>query len=249
MRAQFMVLFFVVLFCGASSAEISDAPEPSANKILPQVAPTTFSNTYKAKIYGFRITVTHELKEHEQGQEMIFVVDNAFVKIRETSVFDWPTEDQLRPLLYTYSRTGVGRNRSARLEFDWDKNIVVNNVQKKTWKMKIHEDIQDKLNFQVQLQHDIIAGKKDLVYDIADGGKFKQYTFTVVGAERIKTPMGEIDTIKVKRTRKDSSRVTYAWMAPEYSYLLVRMQQEKGRKVFTINIHKSVIDGKAITHF
>lgn len=243
MLTRCITVLFSLFLNHTTTAQEAELP------LAPQTAPKTFHNLYKAKVYGFTITVTHELTEHEQGQQMTFVVDNALVKIKETSVFDWPTEDQLRPLFYSYKRTGVGRDRTAQLEFDWNKKIVTNNVQNKPWKMKIHTGIEDKLNFQVQLQHDLIAGKKDLVYDIADGGRIKQYTFTVEGTERIKTPMGEVDTIKVKRTRKDSSRVTYAWMAPEHSYLLVRMQQEKGKKIYTINIHESTIDGKTLTHF
>ncbi len=238
----FIPLLTILISCH-SAADTSSASTTTVQ------APKTFVNVYKAKVYGFDVSVTHELKEHEQGQEMLFNVDNALVKIKESSVFDWAGADQLRPLSYTYKRTGLGRNRSAELTFDWQENKVTNNVQKKPWKMDILPGIKDKLNFQVQLQHDLIAGKVDLTYQIADGGEIKQYTFSIESTERITTPLGEVDTIKVKRTRKDSNRVTYAWMAPEYRFVLVRMQQESGGNTYTIDIHQSVIDGKTLTHF
>ncbi len=234
-------LLCLCILLSASTAWADDA--------TPQTAPKTFHNVYKARIYGFSISVIHALEEHEQGQKMLFMVDSAFMKITETSIFDWPEPDSLRPLAYSYERTGLGRNRSAKLGFNWDTNKVTNNVQNKPWYMSIAPGIKDKLNFQVQLQHDLIAGKKDLAYGIADGGKMKHYIFTLEGSERLSTPLGDIDTIKVKRSRKDSERVTYAWMAPEYAYLLVRMQQEKGSSVYTIDIHEAQIDGETITHF
>lgn len=229
----------------AAKQEQEEEQTPAARQ-----APEQFKNIYKARVYGIGITVTHELTPTDNGHKLRFFADSFVASIEETSLFDWPTPGQLRPLQYTYERTGLGRDRTAKLDFDWQAKRVTNNVQDKPWKMKIHEGIQDKLSFQVQLQRDLAAGKtEDLYYQIADGGRIKEYRFAKVGEETLETPLGKVDTVKIERTRKDDDRVTYAWMAPEYGYLLVRMQQEEGGDVYTIYIHESEIDGETISRF
>lgn len=212
--------------------------------------PDQFKNIYKARVYGFSITVTHELTPTDSGHKLRFFADSVLASIEENSQFDWPQPGLLRPLEYRYERRGLGRDRTAKLDFDWDKGKVTNNVQDKPWKMAIEPGVLDKLSFQIQLQRDLIAGKHEgLSYDIADGGKIKHYKFEIVGEEVLDTPLGKVDTVKVKRSRKDDDRITYAWMAPKYQYLLVRMQQEEGGDVYTIYIHESEVDGETISAF
>ncbi|UTF60197.1 DUF3108 domain-containing protein [Gilvimarinus sp. DA14] len=228
-------------------AQAAEQPESAETAINP---PQTFKNTYEASYYGFSITVTHELSNTAKGKKLRFFADSMLASIEEISYFDWPTEEQLRPTTYIYKRRGLGRDRDAKLKFDWDNGKVTNNVEDKPWKMDIHPGVMDKMSFQMQLQRDLIAGKhENLVYDIADGGHIKQYTFAIVGRETLDTPLGKVDTVKVERTRKNDDRVTYAWMAPDFQYLLVRMQQEEGGDEYTIYIHESEIDGEKISSF
>lgn len=232
-----------------AEAEPDSQPEPTANNS--DTAPTQFRNIYKARAYGFGITVTHSLERTEGNQfKLRFFADSMLASIEETSLFTWPEADGLLiPQEYRYQRKGLGRNREAHLVFDWEAMKVTNNVENKPWKMTIDHGILDKVSFQVQLQHDLLAGKDQLNYAIADGGHVKEYTFEILGEERLDTPLGEIDTLKIKRSRKDSDRVTYAWMAPDYQYLLVRMQQEEDGDTYTIYIHEAEINGKAIKSF
>lgn len=232
-----------MLFCSGLAAA-ADAPETEPSY------PQTFKNVYKASYYGFTITATHELSDTDEGKKLRFFADSMLASIEEISYFDYPEPEQLRPTAYIYKRRGLGRDRDAKLDFDWEKDRVTNNVENKPWKMKIHPGVMDKTSFQVQLQRDLIAGKhENLVYDIADGGRIKQYTFAIVGRETLDTPLGKVDTVKVERTRKDDDRITYAWMAPEYQYLLVRMQQVEDDDEYTIYIHESEIDGEEISSF
>ncbi|MDO3384558.1 DUF3108 domain-containing protein [Gilvimarinus sp. SDUM040013] len=238
--AIFALALGLISMCAtADTASVSEATPPKQ-----------FKNIYKARVYGIGITVTHELTALDDGHKLRFFADSFVASIEEISHFDWPNQDRLRPLSYSYERTGLGRDRTAKLDFNWETGKVTNNVQDKPWKMKIEPGVLDKLSFQIQLQHDLIAGKTEsLAYDIADGGRVKHYEFEIVGRETLETPLGKVDTVKIKRSRKDDDRVTYAWMAPKYDYLLVRMQQEEGGDVYTIYIHESEIDGETISAF
>lgn len=214
-------------------------------------APKTFDNQYKAKLYGFNITVTNRLTKTANNEyDLLFKAESMLGSITEKSKMRWdPAQQSVIPLHYSYARRGLGKDRSAELIFDWDKKSVRNNVQKTSWKMDITQKVQDKLSYQIQMQQDLLNGKKNFDYQIADGGRLKEYKFLVEGEEILDTPLGKVNTIKVKRSRENDERVTYAWIAKEWDYLLVRLQQEEKGDTYTIYIHKATIDGKAIEKF
>jgi hypothetical protein len=214
-------------------------------------APKTFDNEYKAKLYGFNITVTNRLTKTTDNQyNLLFKADSLIGSITEQSQMQWnPAQQTISPLRYSYARRGLSKDRTAELSFDWKNKSVTNNVQKTSWQMDIAQRVQDKLSYQIQMQQDLLNGKKDVTYQIADGGRLKEYKFLVVGEEMLDTPLGKVNTIKVKRSRENDERVTYAWLAKDWSYLLVRLQQEEKGETYTIYIHKATLDGKPIEKF
>lgn len=214
-------------------------------------APKTFDNQYKAKLYGFNITVTNRLTKTADNQyELLFKADSMIGSITELSKMQWnPAQQTISPLHYSYARRGLSKDRTAELSFDWKNKTVTNNVQKTNWQMDIAQKVQDKLSYQVQMQQDLLNGHKNFAYQIADGGRLKEYKFEIVGEELLDTPLGKVNTIKVKRSRENDERVTYAWLAKNWNYLLVRLQQEEKGDAYTIYIHKATVDGKAIEKF
>lgn len=214
-------------------------------------APKTFDNEYKAKLYGFNVTVTNRLTKTEDGKyNLLFKADSMIGTITEQSHMQWnPKQQTISPLKYTYARRSLGKDRNAELTFDWPNKTVTNNVQKTSWEMDIAQKVQDKLSYQLQMQQDLLNGHKDFEYQIADGGRLKKYMFTTVGEELLETPLGKVNTVKIKRSREDNDRVTYAWLAKDWNYLLVRLQQEEKGDTYTIYIHKAKVDGKDITRF
>jgi hypothetical protein len=237
-----MPSFRIALFCIIPLfASLTYAAEP----------PKTFDNEYKAKLYGFNITVTNRLTKTADNQyDLLFKAVSMIGTITEQSKMQWnPVEQTISPLHYSYARRGLGKDRTAELTFDWKSKSVTNNVQKTSWQMDIAQKVQDKLSYQIQMQQDLLNGHKNFAYQIADGGRLKEYKFTTVGEELLDTPLGKVNTIKVKRSRENDERVTYAWLAKEWSYLLVRLQQEEKGETYTIYIHKATLDGKTIEKF
>lgn len=214
-------------------------------------APKSFDNQYKAKLYGFNITVTNRLTKNADNQyDLLFKFDSMIGTITETSQMQWdPVKQTIKPLHYLYQRRGLGKDRDADLSFDWDKKTVINKVQQTNWQMDIAQRVQDKLSYQIQLQQDLLNGQKNFSYQIADGGRLKEYKFATLGEEMLETPLGKVNTVKVKRSRDNDKRVTYAWLAKDWNYLLVRLQQEEKGSTYTIYIHKASVDGKPIEKF
>jgi hypothetical protein len=215
----------------------------------PATQPKDFEAVYKAKFRGIPITATRKLETLADGSRLFtFHADSWIASLKETSQFRWNDSGHIVPVQYHYQRTGLGRDREAVLDFDWQAKRVVNNVEHKPWKMDIPEHALDKLSYQLQIRTDLINSKPLLEYSIADGGRLKQYNFEILGEEEITTPAGRFMAIKVKRLREqDAERHTIFWMAKDWDYLVVRLQQkEDDGGNYEIDLDNATIDGKAI---
>jgi len=213
--------------------------------------PSVFENEYTARLYGFSILATSRLSVGNEGiYEFYFNVRAMLGDITEISHFKWNAQQHYAmPLDYSYNRSGIGNNRDYVLDFDCNKNLVTNLNSKKSLAIAAAQRVQDNLTYQVQLRQDVIAAKTNLVYAITNGKETKDYHFEIVGEEILDTPLGKVNTVKIKRTQTNDNRDTYAWLAKDFQYLLVRLQQEENGSAYTIYISKASINGKAIDHF
>lgn len=214
-------------------------------------APASFETSYNAKLYGFNITATSRLSPLPNGNyEYYFNADSMVGKVTEMTEVSWNVKEQrIIPQHYIYQRKGLGKDRDDELLFDWAANKVTNIKNSQSQALDAAKHFQDGLSYQIQLSQDLIAGKKQFEYSITNGRKIKQYKFEIVGEEVLTTPLGDVKSVKVKRTRDNDELVTYAWFAKDFQYLLVRLQQEENGSAYTIYISKASINGKAIDHF
>lgn len=158
-------------------------------------------------------------------------------RITERSTWTWWKRKRIRPLEYRYTHEGSKKNRDAHLIFQWDRNRVSNTVQGHTWYMQIPDGTLDKFSVHLAVMLDLQKGEEQMEYHIADGGKLKTYRFRTLGRERVETPAGTFDTVKLMRVREDMDRETYIWCAPKLNYLLVRMEhieEDGGRFSMTL---------------
>ena len=65
------------------------------------------------------------------------------------------------------------------------------------------------------------------------------------GAEKITTPYGEIDTIKVSRVHQSSDRKTQFWLAKSLNYLPVKVVQIDDGAIYTIELQSYQATGVA----
>ena len=210
--------------------------------------PQPFYAKYKAKYYGISITAVRSLETLDDGsQKFTFKADSFLANLKETSQFQWSDAGVIIPQRYTYKRGGLGRDREAEVVFDWDNHQVMNDVEDKPWRMAVPDLAQDKLSYQLQLQADLINGTELHSYDIADGGKLKQYGFEIVGEEVLRTRAGDFDVIKVRRLREqDDKRQTVIWFAKDWNYLVVRLQQEEDDKSYEIDLVSATVNGRDV---
>ncbi|BFM17212.1 hypothetical protein R50073_33950 [Maricurvus nonylphenolicus] len=211
--------------------------------------PLPFEAVYQANYSGLKVTAKRSLKKLPNGNhELRFSAKSWIASIEEFSQFQWNDSGQLVPQLYEYHRTGLGKDRHAVLTFDWQEGKVTNNVQQKPWSMDVPQATLDKLSYQLQLRNDLLNASPDLQYQVADGGRLKDYSFELMGEEVLQTPIGKVNTVKIKRIRAaDKKRITYLWLAQDWNYLVVRLrQQEKDGKHYEINLARAELDGQSL---
>jgi hypothetical protein len=123
----------------------------------------------------------------------------------------------LRPLEFSDERTG---RPTARATFDWQGNILTQQYRGGPRVEPMPEHAHDRLAF----LYDFVFGappEKQVSFHLADGRGMSHQVYQVNGRERLKTPAGEFEAVKMVR-EKDGDR-TEVWLAADLSYLPVRV--------------------------
>lgn len=192
---------------------------------------------------GFRT-----LKKNSRGEwELDFDAKvGPFMKVVEHSSFNLKPSI-IKPTHYSYIRSGImGLAKNEEASFDWNTSQVIWKNKKKQWVMKLQNGALDKLSYQAQLRMDLVAGKKDLNYLIADDDKVYHRHFTIEGEEFVSTDAGTLKTIKVKINRDNNKRETYIWFAKDWDYIFVKLLQKSGNSEYTIEMKSAILDGKKV---
>ncbi|MDT8385088.1 MAG: DUF3108 domain-containing protein [Gammaproteobacteria bacterium] len=197
--------------------------------------PEQFSATYDVKKSGVTIGETQRTLQRE-GDAYLFEsitrpvgIAKLFTSGQVIERSHWAYfQGQPRPLQYTLFNSGGKKDRRVQLDFDWEKNRVINTVDNQPWTMPLEHDTSDKLLYQLRIMQDLsttATTATTLRYPVADGGKLKYYDIEILGQERIKTALGTFDTVRLRYIK--GSRKTTMWCARELAYLPVRIEQRK----------------------
>ncbi|MCG7878958.1 MAG: DUF3108 domain-containing protein [Candidatus Thiodiazotropha taylori] len=154
------------------------------------------------------------------------------------------TREAIQPISYTYKDMG-NENERTELVFDWQAGKVRTTSGGVTWSQPITSGIQDRLSQQLLVRLHLAEGKEDISYQVADGGKIKRYRFLVEGEEDIETPFGQINCLRVRRS-KESRKPDYTiWFAPTLGYLPVQIERKRSGRLYRMVVE--TIDQKEST--
>lgn len=195
-----------------------------------QALPRGFTASYDVQLAGFTLGKA-DLQLTRHGEDYRY---SSF--IRSTGLFSFIydlrihefstgriTDQGIKPERYEYHRRGK-KSRDGTLTFDWQAKRITNDIRGKVWHMDIPGDTVDRMASQLALMQDLSEGKKNLTYNIADGGKLKQFNLREVGRETVDTPVGKFATVKVVREAEDHENRTTFWCAPDLQYLPVKVE-------------------------
>jgi len=247
-------LLSLLLLVSASSA-FSHSHKSSYNdshtdsKTASQLPISLYQASYSAQFSGLNINAVQKLEEIEPGIYRESLSAKNFIgKVNEQSTFKLTADQQLSPTQYSYTRSVFGRDRSEEHNFDWQGSKVqyrkdgsANN------ELKLEAGFLDMITHRLQLRRDLSAGKQVFSYPVISRGKLKQYDYKVVSEQILQTAIGPLNTVKVERVIGDANKTVIIWLATDWDYLIVKLQQSKGKDGHHLNLQSAVINDKAIT--
>jgi len=137
---------------------------------------------------------------------------------------------KVTPHHYIYNREGTGRDKSYEWQYNFAEKTAMDVKKHKVINLNETDNLQDKLSYHLQNRLDLLnqPEKKLFTYPvISTSGSIKNYTYQYDGEEELILPYGLVRTIRLKREVSEKKRITYAWLAPELNYLLVKLYQVK----------------------
>jgi hypothetical protein len=131
------------------------------------------------------------------------------------------TADGLRPQTFVELRNGQVK-RSA--EFDWAAGQVLLTDGDKKQTVALPPDTWDATSFAWNFAFAPPDGKDLNVY-VTDGRRVTEYRYAIAGREKLATPMGEMETLHVKKIQDANDKRGFdVWLAVERHYLPVRIR-------------------------
>src|SRR6266403_1221753 len=135
--------------------------------------------------------------------------------------------DHVRPEKY---RAGQG-DSTVSIDFDWNAGRAHGESEKKPVDLKLADGIQDVMSIQVEVMLDLKNGNLPKSFKIVDKDEIKDFLYTLEGPARLRTPLGELDTLVVASQRAGNNRVLKMWFAPSLGYIPVQAERSRDGKL------------------
>jgi Protein of unknown function (DUF3108) len=126
--------------------------------------------------------------------------------------------DGPRPTEYMDERSG---RDTQRVSFDWKANTITRRYKGNTRTEPVPRNTQDRLSFLLALSF-ASRSSEPFSFHVADGRGMSYHTYSAAGRERVATPAGEFEALKVVR-RNGGEEGAEFWLAAERGYLPVRI--------------------------
>jgi hypothetical protein len=186
------------------------------------VPPARVALTYEITRNGMTVAEMLHVVEHDRRTYLITETwkGRGLLSLRGTAVRTsrgTVVPDGLRPQEFTDERSG---RSTARAIFDWQAKTVTMQYRGDARTEPLPAQAHDRLAFAFDFAF-APPRTGQVAFDLLDGRGLSRHVYTVDSRERITTPAGEFDTLKVIRGPEDDR--TEIWLAADRSYLPVRI--------------------------
>lgn len=231
----------------------SGLEDASQSESAPEHVPETYEARYQAKALGMSATAYRTLTNTDnifrlQNSLTLTLLGASVGSVTETSEFRWHS-DSLQPLHYQYDQTGIS-SRVEIIDFNWDTHTALSTFGTESLEVAMPDDVLDKLNFSVELGRDVAQkAQKEFTYHVMDSDEIDTHVYRIEAEETITTPAGNLRTVKLERIRSgDSKRRTTVWLARDWDYLLVKLEQISSSGMATeLTLESAIIAGETLT--
>jgi Protein of unknown function (DUF3108) len=150
------------------------------------------------------------------------------------------TPTGIEPTRYFLDDGSSDKSNGSDLRYDWTQGRITGTSRGRPIDLAIEPGTQDVMSIRAVVLVDLLAGREPHEYTMLDGRELKHYVYTRVGTAKLKTDIGEYDTVIYKSDRKDSDgrgRIWQYWYAPALGWLPLRAEQrEDGKTRMTLAI-------------
>jgi hypothetical protein len=131
------------------------------------------------------------------------------------------TKHGLRPLHFEEDRT---RKPKRAADFDWDAKLIKLTDGAKVETVPLPENTFDQTSFAYAFAFRPPSDEILPVY-LTDGRKLSDYKYQIIGKEKLKTRLGDLETVHFKKIQEaDDKRGFEVWLAVEHHYLPVQIR-------------------------
>ncbi len=134
--------------------------------------------------------------------------------------------DHVRPQKYN-AQDG---DATAHIDFDWAAGRARGVSDKQPVDIKLAEGTQDIMSIQVEVMLDLKNGKLPGTFKILDKDQVKDFIYIQEGTARLRTEIGDLDTVIVASRRVGNDRVLRMWFAPSLGFVPVQAERLRGDK-------------------
>jgi hypothetical protein len=223
-----------------TKVESVKTPAAQTSKILPYEA------EYKISSNSLTTTATRSLSKQGNNWQLSQRAKLMFIKVSEESIIEDGALG-LRPLRYEYSNS-FSSKQDQKINFDWPRALASDKKYRKPWSAPLTAGTFDQLSAQLQMRQALISGRFDttMVQTVVNRGKHKTYRVEKMGEEVIDSPVGKLNTVKLRRSREDSDSETIVWLAKDWNYLIVRLEQTDEDDTYSLELLSATLNGKKV---
>jgi hypothetical protein len=150
----------------------------------------------------------------------------------QTSWFDI-VGGHVRPYRYHGEEGGA----SVNVDFNWASMRATGTAENKPLDLPMKADAQDLNSIQVEIMMDLRNGGLPKTYQILDKDQLKDFDYVPEGTARLRTELGELDTVVVASRRQGNDRVLRLWFAPSLGFVPVQAERMRhGSQEFEMRI-------------
>lgn len=135
--------------------------------------------------------------------------------------------DHARPERYFGSQGST----SVALNFDWPNKRASGESEGKPVDLTLKDGTQDVMSIQVEVMLDLKSGNLPGIFHIIDKDRLKDFNYRREGTAKIKTAIGELDTVIVTSQQPGNNRILKMWFAPSLGYVPVQAERTRNGKL------------------
>ena len=136
-------------------------------------------------------------------------------------------DGHVRPESY---RAEDGTSR-VQLDFDWNTKRARGTSEMKPVDIELKDGTQDVMSIQVEVMLDLKNGRLPHTFQILDNDELKEFVYTPEGAAKLKTAVGDLDTVVVASSRAGNNRILRMWFAPSLGFMPVQAERTRDGKL------------------